>query len=249
MGIRLYDEAVARKIQSWIPADRNLHVLKPDETSRLFQIKNDEQLDQPLSLPCIALSRDTSITLNLRTKNVLSFDGVRIGQREKGTLHMDCIPIELTYHLDIYTRRYDEGDEYLRNFVFQIINRPKFYVEIPYNGYYIRHIAYMRLGSTVTDNSTVAEKLFPDEFTRWTLDIEIADAFLFSTPYSKNWAIEFDPNSLEIQDSLTPEEIAAIDEIAWKENLTNQQKQALMDQAIENHVTVESVLGDEEPSE
>ena len=245
MGVRFYDEAVANKIQKWLPEEKHIHVLKPDETARIFQIRNDQQNDQPLTLPFICLSRDNQITLNLRTKNVLSFDGVKVGQSEKQTLHMDCIPIDLTYQLDIYTRRYDEGDEYVRNFVFFITNQPRFYIELPYNGYYIKVIAYMRLGSTITDNSSVPEKLFADEFTRWTLEIEIADAYLFSTPYSTNWTMEGDTSKVEIQDGgLTAEEKAKVDAIAKREYLTPKQKAALEEEILEDHVIVEPVTKD-----
>lgn len=249
MGVRFYDEAITAKIQKWIPETENpndkIKVLKPDETSRLFQLRNDQKKDAPLKLPLICLSRDNEISLNLRTKNVLSFDGVKVGQSEEKTLHMDCIPIDLTYHLDIYTRRYDEGDEYVRNFVFQIANHPRFYIEIPYNGYFIKHVAYMRLGTTIVDNSSVPEKLFADEFTRWTIDIEIADAYLFSTPYSKNWKLELDTSQIEIQDgNLTSEELAAIRKVEKEQHLTPQQVGELKKQYLEKHVIVEKIPDD-----
>ena len=70
----------------------------------------------------------------------------------------------------------------------------------------------MRMNSTVVDNSDVPEKLFADEFTRLTLTIEIADAYLFSTPYTKNWKVEF--AGLELDDGpLTEEELKEIKEI------------------------------------
>ena len=42
-----------------------------------------------------------------------------------------AIPINITYNIDIYTQRYDEGDEYLRAMVFNIVNQPKMKVVIP----------------------------------------------------------------------------------------------------------------------
>jgi hypothetical protein len=48
----------------------------------------------------------------------------------------------------------------------------------------------MRLLPALTDNSDISEKLFADQFTRWTLQIEIQDAFLFSVPVSQNWSID-----------------------------------------------------------
>lgn len=240
MGVRFYDEAIANKIQKWLPEESKIHVLKPDETSRLFQIKSDQKKDAPLKLPFICLSRDSEINLDLHTKNVLSFDGVRVGQSADRTLHMDCVPLRLTYHLDIYTRRYDEGDEYVRNFTFQVINHPRFYIEIPYNGYYITHVAYLRLAPTIVDNSSVPEKLFADEFTRWTMTFEVADAYLFSTPYSTNWTLDLSKGRIEVtDDQLTDQELEQIEQTVTKENLTPAQEAELKASYLEKHVIVE----------
>ena len=48
MAVRYYDDAVANKINSWLPKDRNrqIQVLKPDETKRLFSIEADEKNDK-----------------------------------------------------------------------------------------------------------------------------------------------------------------------------------------------------------
>ena len=100
---------------------------------------------------------------------------------------MNIIPILPTYQLDIYTKTYEEGDEYVRNFLFKLINNPKLIIEIPYNDLNIKHVANIRVLETVSDTSDISEHLFPGQFTRWTIQMEIQDAFLFSIPYKNNW--------------------------------------------------------------
>ena len=80
MAIRYYDEALANKINSWLPKSNNrkIKILKPDEVKRLFTIEADERNDKPIQLPLIALSRDTQIDVMHPTKRALSFAGMML---------------------------------------------------------------------------------------------------------------------------------------------------------------------------
>ena len=53
-------------------------------------------------------------------------------------------------------------------------------IKIPYNGSNLDYISYMSLTNQVVDNSDVAERLIPGQFTRMTLRIQLNDAYLFS---------------------------------------------------------------------
>jgi hypothetical protein len=79
---------------------------------------------------------------------------------------LNVIPIKLVYQLDIYTKTYEEGDEYLRNFLFKLINNPVIKIAIPYNGVEIEHIANIRVLDTVSDTSAISERIFSGQFTR-----------------------------------------------------------------------------------
>lgn len=203
MAIRLYDDAMVKKINSWLPKSdgRKIQVLKPDETKKLFTIEADEQNDKPLKLPLIALSRDTSIELKQPTMTPMSFDGLMLDSDTKRTLQLNGIPIYLTYQLDIYTRRYDEGDELLREFVFKLVNNPQIVVELPYNNQHFKHVATIQLQNTIQDNSDISERLFSGQFTRWTLKIDVIGAYLFSLPYVDNVSIE--DTILQVKDNNT----------------------------------------------
>ena len=191
MAIRYYDEAVAKKINSWLPKDKNrsIQILKPDETKKLFTIEADERDDKPLQLPLIALSRDTSIEIKQRTMCPVSFDGLMLQSDGKHTLQLNGIPIYLTYQMDIYTRHYDEGDELLREFIFKLINNPQIVIELPYNGQNFKHVATILMQNTIQDNSDIGERLFSGQFTRWTIKFDIVGAYLFSIPYVDNVSI------------------------------------------------------------
>ena len=185
MSIRLYDKAITEKIQHWIK-DNRLRVLSPEDTNRLFQISADIENDRGITLPLIAISRDTNITIGHTQRRPLSFDGKLIESDGKHSLQINTIPISLNYQLDIYTERYDEGDEYLRNFLFNLINFPTFYVDIPYNNQHFKHIATIKIENQVEDTSNISQRLFPGQFTRWTIRFTVDDAYLFSIPFVDN---------------------------------------------------------------
>lgn len=206
MGVRYYDDALYEKIQSWVK-DPNMRILKVDETKRLFQQRADLGDDKPITLPLIALNRDTSIEILNTNKTPLSYDGSHVGGNEKSTEQLNAIPIQVHYQLDIYTQKYIEGDEYLRNFIFQFINYPKLKITIPYNGSNIVHEAYIKLLSTVSDNSDITEKLFSDQFTRWTLQLELQDAYLFSVPLNLNYHVTDASLDIAYNNEITSEKL------------------------------------------
>lgn len=191
MGIKLYDEAIIRKINTWIH-DPNLKVLKPNESNRLFSIKADENKDKPLTLPLISVSRDPSIGLDITGRRALSCDGTKMvsDENEDVTYTLDAVPINISYQIDIYTKKYEEGDDYIRAFILNLINYPRMLVEIPYNGLHIQHTCYLKLQNEITDNSDIAEKLYADELTRWTIRVTVNDAFLFGVPKKVNARIK-----------------------------------------------------------
>lgn len=186
MAIRFYDEALAGKIQRWMPEESKIKILKPDETAALFSIRADETGDKPVKLPLIALSRDTSIEILNTNKQVMTFDGIVVGSTSKQSITLNAIPIQLTYQLDIYTAKMAEADEYLRNFLFNIINYPKLTIGIPYNDQNLTHDSNIRLISTVNDNSDIPQRRFRDQFVRYTIKMTVDDAYLFSAPTKIN---------------------------------------------------------------
>lgn len=192
MALRYYDDIVAAKIKYWMPDNNTLRVLKPDETRRLFETYADDKKDRPVQLPLIALSRSPDLELLLNIKNPRSFDGLKLEQTQKNTRQLNVIPVKLLYQMDIYTKTFEEADEYLRQYLFKLINNPKIHIDIPYNNTAYSHVAYIRVLSNVADTSNISERLFSGQFTRWTIQFEIQDAFLFSIPYRNNWTLYVD---------------------------------------------------------
>lgn len=194
MAIRFYDEAIANKINSWLPKSKNrkIQVLKPDEVKRLFSIEADERNDKPIQLPLIAISRDTQIDVMHPTKRAMSFDGMMLESDGKHTIQLDAVPISLTYQIDMYTRHFDEGDELLREMIFKIINNPQLVIELPYNNQKLKQVCAMKLQGSVEDTSSVSERLFSGQFTRWTMRVDIDGAYLYSIPYVDNVSVEYE---------------------------------------------------------
>jgi hypothetical protein len=152
----------------------------------LFALSAEDSKDTPLTLPCIALSRNNDIEIETNVKTPKSYAGLKIKQTESQTLLLNAIPIHLQYQLDIYTRTAEEGDEYLRQYLFKLINNPVIKIVVPYNGIEFEQIANIRVLSNVSDTSEISERLFPGQFNRWTIQLEILDAFLYDAPYKKN---------------------------------------------------------------
>lgn len=188
MAISLYDEAVYNKIRKWIPSVQ-FTILKPNETTRLFAINADIKNDEVPKLPLIAISRDPSITVDVVGRNPMSFSGTPLNSNQKVSIRLDAIPITINYQLDIYVRRAEDADELVREILFNAVNHPKMYINIPYEGANLQHVCNLILNPEVTDNSDIPEKLFPDQFSRWTIRFQVADAYLWKIPVKESFRI------------------------------------------------------------
>jgi hypothetical protein len=191
MAISYYDEAITQKIKGWLADSSKLRVLSPDESTRLIQLNAEDSEDQPLKLPLIAISRNKDIEIESAIKQNKSFDGLIIGRNATGaaTVHLNVIPVKTTYQIDIYTKKRIEADEYVRQYLFKLINNPQIIIEIPYNNYIVKHTANLRVLNTVSDTSDIPTHIFPGQFYKWTIQLELQDGFLFSIPQKQNWRI------------------------------------------------------------
>lgn len=189
MAIGYYDDAVTHKIKGWLADYSQLRVLGPEESGRLIQLKAEDSCDEPLELPLVAISRNRDLEIESTIKQNKSFDGFIINRdtANNTTVHLNVIPIKTTYQLDIYTKKRIEGDEYVRQYLFKLINNPQIIIEIPYNNYVIRHTANLRVLNTVSDTSDISTHIFAGQFYKWTIQLELQDGFLFSIPQKKNW--------------------------------------------------------------
>ena len=217
MAVRYYDDAIVAKLKKWVPEESNLRILKPDESQRLFSLHADDKKDTKLTLPLVALSRDKDIELLSNVKQSRSFDGITYITTPEATAKINVIPILVRYQLDIYTKTYEEGDEYVRNFLFKLINNPSLYITIPYNNVpSLKHIANIRVLSTVSDTSDINQRIFSGQFTRWTIQMELQDAYLFSVPYKTNWRF----GDIEISAGNKAEHVIGV-ELATNTKLSN----------------------------
>jgi hypothetical protein len=189
MAISYYDEAVTQKIKNWLADSSKLRVLSPDESTRLIQLQAEDSEDQPLKLPLISISRNRDIEIESTIKQNKSFDGLIVGKNTTNatTIHLNVIPVKTTYQLDIYTKKRIEADEYVRQYLFKLINNPQIIIEIPYNNYVIRHTANLRVLNTISDTSDISTHVFAGQFYKWTIQLELQDGFLFSIPQKQNW--------------------------------------------------------------
>lgn len=189
MAVYLYDEALINKIKNWTQST-NVHVYGPNETARLFETMADENNDEPVRLPLISISRPEGFVITNVNKQPLSFDGLTTEASYDNSIMLNAIPISLTYQIDIYTRYQKEADEFARNLIFNIINFPVVTVRIPYNGSNQEHDSQLYLEGNVADNSDVPERIVPGQFTRYTLNVIIPDAYLWDVRVRDNVHVE-----------------------------------------------------------
>lgn len=178
MSVSLYDKALLDKLKNWVK-DSSIKITGPEETRRLFEYTADQNNDKPITLPLITLRKSPTVTINSIQKQPLTYDGYRKNNNGIKGDQLNGIPITINYQIDIYTRYAEEAEEYVRNFIFNIINYPKVKIEIPYNNSRIIHDSNIRLNGEVNDNSDISERLVPGQFTRKTIPIYIDDAYLF----------------------------------------------------------------------
>ena len=190
MAVRFYDEALLKKFQKWT-ADTQVQLTGVNETRKLFEVIADKNNDKPIQLPLIALSRNGGYTIQEKYKQPRSYNSnefIRMQDANSGAL-LNAIPIGISYQIDIYARHLAEADEYARNIVFNIINYPKLNIEIPYEDSGLTHDANIRLITDVEDNSDIPERLISGQFTRFTVGIDIDDAYLFDVRIKDNLSI------------------------------------------------------------
>lgn len=184
MSIRLYDEAIITKIGNWIK-DPNLTILGPEDSRLLFQYTADINDDKPIVLPLISITRDPTIDIRNPNKQVKTFDGAVIQANTNAVELLNAVPISINYQVNIYCRYQAEADEYVRNFIFNMINYRKIVVVLPYNDSEIQHESNITLSGSFTDNSDIPERLIRGQFTRYTIPFSIDDAYIFSVPIRK----------------------------------------------------------------
>jgi hypothetical protein len=196
MAISYYDDAIIEKLKKWIPDTNKVRVLGPEDTKRLFEAKADDTNDSPVTFPFITLTRNRDLQILSAIKQLRSFDGLKVGESSSKNLVipdktalMNVIPVQTTYQINIYTKYKYEVEEYVRNFLFKLINNPQIIITIPYNGLNLRHTANLRVLETVSDTSDISQRLFPGQFYRWTIQLELQDGFLFNIPYKTNYFI------------------------------------------------------------
>lgn len=179
MSYTLYDVALHKKIKEWV-LNPEATVLSPDETRQMLFIKADKQHDRPVKLPLIALNRNRDSTIRLTGNRVMSNRGMMFNSDGRVSDHLNAIPVSLGYTINIYCRTMEEADEYVRNFIFNLINYPKLEIQIPYNDSPLSYTSFITLLESVEDNSDIPERLVPGQFSRFTLSIALNDAYLFS---------------------------------------------------------------------
>lgn len=195
MAIDYYDEAVTQKIKNWLADNSTMRVLSPDESNRLIQLTAEDSGDKPLNLPVIAISRNKDIELLSTIKQNKSFDGLVIKSdiAKNSVVHFNVIPIKTTYQIDFYTKTRAEVDEYVRQYLFKLINNPQIIIKIHYNNYIVEHTANLRVLNTISDTSDISTHIFPGQFYKWTIQLELHDGFLFSLPNKATWSIAEGP--------------------------------------------------------
>lgn len=189
MSVKLYDDAFLEKLKNWT-LDTQINVYGPEDTKQLFQTIADINNDREIQLPLIVLRRRGGFTLQNTTKRPLSFDGATLDANYDKASQLNAIPISIGYQIDVYTRYFQEADEYARNLVFNIVNYPRLVINVPYNNQNYKHDSNIRLQGEIEDTSDIPERLIKGQFSRISMKIDIDDAYLFDVRYRDVYSLE-----------------------------------------------------------
>lgn len=200
MSVALYDRMLVEKLRNWTKKTQ-INVYGPSEARRLFEVIEDKTNDEPIQLPIICLTRPGGYTIDVTSKRPLTYDGMTLYATEDESLQLNAIPITINYQLDVYTRYLEEADTYIRDIIFNVINHSTFKVTIPYNDTNFVHNANIRVSENVEDNSSIAERLVPGQFTRLTVNLTLDDAYLWDARVRTNVSIDADGLELDIQNN------------------------------------------------
>ena len=183
MSAYLYDTALISKIKNWTEKT-DIHVYGPEQTRQLYEILADTNKDHPIELPIITIVRPGGYQIINVNKRPLTYDGSYIASDETNEIYavqLNGIPIQLDYQLNVYARKYQEADAYMRELIFNLINSPKVEIKIPYYNLNILHESSIELSPTVEDLSSIPERLVPGQFTRLSVGFSIQDAYIWDT--------------------------------------------------------------------
>ena len=178
MSTRFYDDALIKKLNYWT-ANTQVKVYSPSDTRRLFEVIADESGDKPISLPIICVRRSSGFNVSNVNRQPLSYSAATIGKTDEKVMKLNAIPIVLQYQIDIYTRYFDEADEFARNIIFNIINFQSLTVKLQYLDQEIQHKSTIIMDQDVQDNSDIPERFVQGNFTRLTIQLTIPDAYIW----------------------------------------------------------------------
>ena len=193
MSLGLYDDAIVNKLKQWTQKT-DVRIYGPQNVPSVFELQADDNNDNPLKLPIIAVRRNGGYRITNPNKQPLSYDGLTyeaVAKEDSNkSVQINAIPISIDYQIDVYTRYFNEADELIRNFVFNLVNYPKIVIYIPYNNIQIEHDSALLLSQDVMDNSDVPERLIRGQFTRLSLNVTITDAYLWDIRVRDNYTID-----------------------------------------------------------
>lgn len=192
MSIYLYDESLKNKVSGWLnssKAKKEIKVFNPTTKDNVFQMLADQSNDKQIEFPIIEISRDPDVEVLQNQMKEMSFMGIGLAKTKEKTLHLDAIPIVISYQLDIWGKDFKEVDALVRTFTFKFINDRTIPITLTTDGYDYVHYSNVKLNSTIEDNSDTPQQLFGDQFCRWTFHLVIDDAYMFTMPTDENYSI------------------------------------------------------------
>lgn len=189
MSAYIYDKALVEKFKFWTDKTQ-IQIYGPEQTRRMFELIGDKQKDNNIKLPIIALRRTNGYSIQNINKRVMTYDGLTLDADDVKSITLNAIPILINYQVDVYTKFYQDADAITRDIVFNVINHPTMEIVIPYNGVNFIHYCNLRIAEDVQDNSDISERMFPGQFIRLTMNLNIDDAYLWDARVRSNVSID-----------------------------------------------------------
>lgn len=184
MSCVLYDDAIINNLRT-LTQDTRIYI---EPTENVFgTIGKLENSQDHIQLPLISVARTGWSILN--PQHMQKFDGALLKSdlEEDYTQRIQCIPIQINYVLDVWSKTRAENDEILRELIFYYHNHPEMEVTIPY-GADFKHRFNIFFNSDIEDNSDIVEFKNRGEYFRQSISFYTDDAYLWKTssrPFTK----------------------------------------------------------------
>lgn len=202
MSVYLYDEALINRIRTVIQ-DKKVHIITPE---KMFTKSNDKH-DAP-KFPAVSIYRPSYNLSTLRR----TITGYRVGQSDYDEVSAriystKTLPISINYQVDVWTRKREQNDEFVRELLWFFTLFPQHKIIITYEDFERAITFNAFLGEEIIDNSDINNFENYGQYYRSTFNLTVDEAQLFMVDTTPKPSFGIKVQSYDLKGNLLDETI------------------------------------------